>query len=395
MDLEKININNLDIILDYRKNLRICYIVLVSKVGSRHEEILGITHFLEHNIFKGSKKYNYYQINEFFEVYGGSIDATTSEENVIIFTTVIKEKLFSALDILFDIIRNPTFENYELEKNVILQEYNEFINDSEELSYYYLNKAIFKNHPLGRNILGNPKTIKNFTLEDLRRRKEEVFSKDNVILMISGDFQKDELLDFINDNVLLEKKYEIKANPFKNYKPSIKERIKFNNHCYVNLGIPIFDYKNFILELLIISSYLGDGSSSLLFDTIREKKGLVYDIHTFLDFYDEVCVFGINYSIDCKDFEKVLREIERILKNLEFKGKDFEKTKQKFKTKTLIELEHRPNYLSFILSEYLFRGKIITLEEFINELENLNENNFPKIIDIIRNFDNYSISVVG
>jgi len=393
MYLEKIN--NLEVILDYRENSRICYIILVSKVGSRYEKKSGITHFLEHNIFKGSKKYKYYEINEFFEVYGNSINATTSEENVVIFASVVNEKIFSALDILFDIIKNPTFENYETEKNVILQEYNEFFDDSEELSYYYLNKAIFKNHPLGRSILGIPKTIKNFTLEDLEERRREVFSKNNVILMISGSFQKDHILSFISENFSLKSDYEIKFKSFKNYKPSIKKKFKFHNHCYVNLGIPIFDYKNFRLELLIISNYLGDGSNSLLFDIIREKKGLVYDIHTFLDFYNEVCVFGINYSIDCKEFGKVLNEIEKILKNFEWTSKSLEKIKQKFKSQLLIELEHRPNYLNFILSEYLLRGKIITLEEFINELESLNENNFQKIINIIKNFENYSISVVG
>ena len=342
MDLEKIN--NLDIILDYRENSKICYIILVSKVGSRYENKSGITHFLEHNIFKGSKKYKYYEINEFFELYGNSINATTSEENVVIFTSVINEKLFSALDILFDIVKNPTFENYETEKNVILQEYNEFFDNSEELSYYYLNKAIFKNHPLGRNILGNPKTIKNFTLKDLEKRRKEVFSKNNVILMISGNFQKDKVLNFIKRNFFLENNYEIKINPFKNYKPSIKKKFKFSNHCYVSLGIPVFDYKNFRLELLIISNYLGDGSNSLLFDIIREKKGLVYDIHTFLDFYNEVCIFGINYSIDCKEFEKVLNEIEKILKNFEWTKKLLEKIKQKFKSQLLVELEYRKNY---------------------------------------------------
>jgi len=392
--LNLIKLNGIEVLLNKNSNSKLAYIILVSKVGSRYEDKAGITHFLEHNIFRGSKKYSYFQINEFFELYGNSIDAWTTKENLVIFTSVLSEFLIKSLDIIFDIILNPTFENYENEKNVIIQEYKEILDNYEERSYYYLNKAIFKNHPLSREIIGTPSNIKKFNKYDLIKRKNEVFSKNNLVLLIGGNFNEDEVLKFISENFYLDNEYNFKINHFKNYKPSEIKKFYGNYHSYVSMGIPIFNYHNLRTALILASHMLGIGSSSILFDIIREKKALVYDIHTFLDFYSEVAIFGINYSVERKYNNKVISEISSILKNLDSYIKNFDKIKQKFKTSTIIELDNYLNSLFFSLNEYINYNKILKLDEFIYEIENLSFDEFLKVIEIISKFENYSFGIL-
>ncbi len=386
--------NGIHLLLDLNQKSKLSYIIIYSKVGSRFEEKSGITHFLEHCLFKGSKKYRYFEINEFFELYGSSIDASTNKESLIIYTSVLNEKLLKALDIIFDIILNPTFEDYEKEKNVIIQEYKEILDNYEERSYYYLNKAIFKNHPLSREILGTPSNIRKFNKDDLIKRKNEVFSKENVIFLISGNFKEDEILKFVKDNFYLEFKYEVNLKAFKNYKPSKIEKHYNGFNSYVTMGIPIFDYKNFRMHLMLLSQMLGGGSSSILFDAIRERNGLLYDIHTFLDFYSEVAVFSIAYNVERKVYEKVILEIKKVLQNLENYLVSFDKFKQKFKTSLIIELESYPNYLFHALNEYLFSNKILTRDELLNEVESINLNEFLDIIEVVKNFENYSFGII-
>ncbi len=387
--------NNIPLLLDLNQRSKLSHIIIYSKIGSRSEEKSGITHFLEHCIFKGSKKYRYFEISEFFELYGNSIDASTNKESLIIYTSVLNEKLFRALDIFFDIILNPTFEDYEKEKNVIIQEYKESLDDSEEMSYYYLNKAIFKNHPLSRNILGTPSNIRKFSKDDLIKRKNEVFSKDNVILLISGNFKEEELLKFIKDNFYLEFEYEGNLKTFKNYKPSRIEKRYYNGlNSYVTMGIPIFGYQNFRMHLMLLSQMLGGGASSILFDEIRERNGLLYDIHTSLDFYNEVAVFSIAYNVEKKSYEKVILEIKRVLENLEDYLVNFDKFKQKFKTSITIDFESHPNYLFYALGEYLFSNKILTKDELLNKVESMNLNEFLDMIEVVKDFENYSFGIV-
>ncbi|MCS7244559.1 MAG: insulinase family protein [candidate division WOR-3 bacterium] len=392
--MEIYKINGLEVILDNRENSRLSHIILASRVGSRYEQKSGITHFLEHTIFRGSKHYSYEEINEFFELYGGSIDAWTTKENLVIFTSILNEKLKEALKIIFDIIANSTFENYEKEKSVIIQEYREILDNYEERSYYYLNKAIFKEHPLSREIIGTKENILNFTMDDLLRRKNEVFSKDNVVMLISGSVNIDDIIRFIEDNFYLENYYKLAFLPFNSYYPSniIKKRKAYNN--YVSLGIPIFNYHEFKLALNAFSYFLGSGSSSILFDIIRGKYGLVYDIHTFLDLYREVSVFGISYVVSKSVNERVVEEIIKILRSLE-SHVNFKKLKQKFKTSIIIEFDSYLNYLFFVISEYLQSGKILKIEDILYQIESLNFEDILKVIKILENFEHYSISIIA
>ncbi len=380
--------------MDISTNQNISYIVIYSKVGARYEKKSGITHFLEHNIFRGSKNYSYSQINEFFELYGSSIDAWTNKESLVIYTSLLNERIIDGLDILFDIILNPTFENYESEKNVIIQEYKEILDNYEERCYYYLNKAIFKNHPLSREVLGNIKNIKSFSKEELIQRKNEIFSKDNVFILISGNFNEDFVLKFIEKNFQIEYEYKIEFNQFRNYKPQIIQKELKNSHTYTAMGIPIFNYEDLKYSLILASQMIGGGSSSILFDTIREKLALVYDIHTFLDFYREVAVFGISYSVERKQNERVISEIRKIIENLRIYTNDFSKAKQKLKTSIITDFEFKPNYLFTVLQEYIISNKILTKDEIIERIENLKFEELEEILEIIENFENYSISTI-
>jgi predicted Zn-dependent peptidase len=390
-------IGSSSVILDEKPDSQLVHIILLSKIGSRYENKPGITHFLEHTIFKGSRHFKEEEIGEFFETYGSSIDAFTTKESLVIYTTVLSHKLYEALEIISDMIFHPKFDENEIEneKNIIIQEYKEILDNYEELAYIYLYKAIFGDHPLSREIIGYPKEIKTFTREDVILRKDEVFSKNNIIIGIFGHFDSEKLLTFLEKNFLFFKDFKPNKHPFSSYKPTLIKKTKKTKSSYIYLGIPILNYKKLKRGLYFLSFVLGYGSSSILFKEIREKLGLVYDISTFLDFYKDISVFGIDFSVDINKLEKVLSRIKSILKSFEINSDLVEKVKKKIITSMIIEFENYQNYLFSVVNEYLYDEKLLVFEDFLKNWTYLGVDEVMEAFELISNIDNYSISIVG
>lgn len=373
---------------------RSLYLNITSAQGSVHENAQnnGITHFLEHMIFKGSRRFSYRDINNYFEINGNSIDAYTTKESLTITTTILPDAFEGALEIISSMIEEPAFleKDIENEKMVVLQEYNELMDAPNEVSYINLYRIMFDGHPLAYEVLGSPETIRRFDREMLRRRLREVFSRGNVVVAMYGKIP-DYALDYIHENLFLYDEFTPNVPPLPPYKPSMDLRRNNSSGCYVSMGIPLQKYDKD--KLMVVNSLLGAGMSSLLFEIIREEKGLVYDIHSFVDVYKHVALFGIYFAAVPENCGAVLEEIRAILQSIS--ERDIESAKRKVVSSLSIDWENPISYVSALAWEFLQSGVRINADDIIERVKSFSRDDLMDHLERISRFHDYSISVVG
>ncbi len=394
MKVEFVELEGIKFVLLPNERARSLYINITSAVGSVHEnrETNGITHFLEHMIFKGSARFSYRDINHYFEIHGNSIDAYTTKESLTITTTILPDAFEGALEIISDMISNPLFleRDIENEKRVVLQEYNELMDTPNEVSYINLYRAVFDGHPLAFEVLGTPETIECFDRDMLQRRLGEVFSRGNVAVALYGRIPADAVEKFVR-YVRLYDEFAPPTSPYPRYRPSMEFHRDSSSGCYVSMGLPLFDYDKD--KIMVVNSLLGAGMSSLLFEIIREEKGLVYDIHSFVDAYRDVALFGIYFAAIPDNCSRVLYEVKAILDRLP--DADIEPARRKVISSLTIDWENPISYVSAVLWEYLTTGRVLDASGVLERVGSFGRDDLMDHIERIARFEDYSVSVVG
>lgn len=313
-------------------------------VGSRDETEAnnGITHFIEHMLFKGTKRRNTREIAEFVEDIGGYLNAFTTKENTCFYVRVLSEHLREGVEILSDMIQNPIFDKKEIEKEkgVVFEEIKDIENDLEEYIGDLLEYYIYYPHPLGFPIIGTRKTVKEFSREKLFEHMRKFYNPSNIVVSAAGNLVHDELVKYVDKffnsggtngfYYEREKPQKVKA---------IHQKLeKATSQAHVCIGTATYGAKDSSRDqLLLLNTILGDGMSSRLFQNIREKYGFVYSIYSFYTMFKDSGVLGVYFACDKKNVEKTLelvwREFNSIVKN----GIDLKELKRvKRKLKVLI-----------------------------------------------------------
>ncbi|MCK4225026.1 MAG: insulinase family protein, partial [candidate division Zixibacteria bacterium] len=287
-------------------------------VGSRDEmgDEVGASHFIEHMLFKGTKKRTAKEIASSLESVGGSLNAFTGREHTCYFARVLDEHTDIALDVLSDILKNPLFNLSHLEKEraVILSEIKELEDSPADLVHDLLMSTMWKENSLGRSIIGSAESVLKLTRSKLIDFMKRNYTSPRVVIAASGNFKHKELVDKIkrkfrfssNSHPASEKQMFPLAEP---------DRVVANRktaQTHISLGVPTFPYSDRRrYAALVLSNILGGGMSSRLFQSIREKLGLVYSVYTFIDFFEDAGVFGIYMGTHKKN---TIRVIELVLK---------------------------------------------------------------------------------
>ncbi len=267
-------------------------------VGARHESgsECGISHLLEHMAFKGTSRRSAKQIAEAFDDIGGQSNAYTSLEATVYYARVLKNDLPVATDIIADILQHSTFDAEELtrEQQVVLQEIAMHQDSPDDLVFDYFHDTAFSGQPLGRSILGTPEQVSSYARQDLMRYMERHYHAPSMVLSAAGNIAHDELLELAQKHFAGVNRSEApKAEPGI-YKGGDFRQAKKLEQLHVVLGfksVSIHDPAYRTLQLL--STILGGGMSSRLFQEVREKRGLCYGIQAFLTSYRDCGIFGI------------------------------------------------------------------------------------------------------
>lgn len=370
--------------------------------GSRDENLRnnGISHFIEHMLFKGTKTRSAKKISDEIESYGGYLNAFTSKENTCYYGRGLSENFKKTFVVLSDMIQNPLFKDSHIKKEagVVIDELKDIDDNPEELIFDKFEENIFCGSPLGLPIIGTEKNILSFTPTILHQFHKTNYRTDNLLIAVSGSIKHEDVIK------LAEKYFE--ANKIKSIlkrkgpvRQPVKEIIieKEIQQVHSIIGRTTYGFNDPRRhKLKVLSTLLGDGSSSRLFQAVREKLGMTYQINTFLNSYLDISSFGVYYSTNDKQYEKVneivLREFAK-LRNSEIKLKELKRVKEYIKGNTLMSLENTTNRMVRLANSIFHYGRVIPIEELLSKIDSvtieeiinlsnevLNESTLSKII---------------
>jgi predicted Zn-dependent peptidase len=371
-------------------------------VGSRDEilENNGITHFIEHMLFKGTKNRSAKKIADDIESYGGYLNAFTSKEHTCYYGRGLAKQIDRTFDVLSDMIQYPTFKESEIKKEaaVVIDEMNDIEDNPEELIFDKFEELIYQGNTLGLPVIGKEQNLKRFHRLDLFNFIEQKYGFNNFTIAASGDINHTHLVN-LSEKYLKKNLGKKRINrTYTNSDSSDEIRLdKEIQQIHVIIGKETYGYNDKKRTIVnVLSHILGEGSSSRLFQTVREKNGICYQINTFLNSFYDVSSFGVYFSTSEKYFEKsmnlVLSEFKKV-RDKKVSVKELNRAKEYLKGSILLSLESTTNRMFRMAQSEIYYDRIKPVEEVIKEIEEvtvddiietanniLNENSLSKII---------------
>ncbi len=369
--------NGLRIITSTRPQLETVSLGIWVKTGSAYErkDNNGISHFLEHMSFKGTQKRTALDITEEIENVGGQSNAYTSREFTAYYAKMMKEDAELACDVLTDSLLNSTFPEEELvkERDVVIQEIKQTIDTPDDIIFDYFQETAFPNQALGRSILGPQNTVKSFTSDTLKSYIGSNYAAENTVVCAVGNITHQEFVNMVKARMgsyrpktdFVFDQQEYKGGFF------IEKRPIEQSHMIMGFsGVPYKSEKYY--NVAILSTILGGGMSSRLFQEIREKRGLVYSVYTFTSSHSQAGLFGIYAGTEAKDIPVmvpvVIDEIKKIC-NEQVSDKEFMRAKMQIKAGIKMGLESSSSTAEVLARQNLIYGRTLGIEEVMAKID--------------------------
>lgn len=374
--------------------------------GSRNEneENNGISHFIEHMLFKGTENRTAKQIAEEMDAVGGQINAYTTKEYTCYHTRVLDKHFDRAINVMSDMFLHSKFDEKDIakEQNVIAEEINMYEDSPEELVHDNLQENIWRGSALGLPILGTVETISTFTTQKLKDYFQKQYHNENTVISVAGNFKEEEMFAVI-EQYFGEWKSEI---PYQTtyskteYKALYTERKKDIEQVHLCIAFPALerDHEDKYV-LAVFNTIFGGSMSSLLFQKVREENGLTYSIYSYTSAYTDTGLFNIYAGMSPNQTEQVLKliieEIKSVLKKGSISEKLIEITKEQIISNFIIGTESTVNRMTAAGGSVLLRGKIQSQEEIIENIEAITVQDVERVIKKIFDFSKMTLSIVG
>ncbi|SKC74037.1 M16 family metallopeptidase [Maledivibacter halophilus] len=367
------------------------------------EENNGISHFIEHMLFKGTYKRTAKDIASSMDGIGGQLNAFTSKECTCYYSKVVDSHLNIAIEILSDMLFNSKFDENDIvkEKSVILEEINMYEDSPEDLAYDSLSKLIFNKHSLGLPILGTYDSIKSLNRNDLKKFMENNYNSDNIIIAVAGSFEEEKLIEELNEKFG-------QASLKKEIKNQIEKPVFHSSYIYRNKDIEqihlCMGFEGFsngedsLYPLFIFNNIFGGSMSSRLFQTVREEHGLAYSIYTHPSFYKKFGLFTVYVSLNPSQLSNILplitKETKELIHNY-ISEEELKRSKEQLKGNYILGLESTSSIMTMLGKSEIYGKKIRNSEEVIEKINNITMDDIKNIINKIFKKDKVSLSIVG
>ncbi|MCM8820812.1 MAG: insulinase family protein [Candidatus Omnitrophica bacterium] len=376
------------------------------KTGSRFEteKISGISHFLEHLLFKGTKKRNYRQIKEAIEGVGGTFNGFTSEEATCYWIKILGEYLELSLDVLSDMIQNPLLKEKDIEKerNVIIEEINMYRDIPARYVFELFDETLYNGHPLGQPITGTVESVKNIKRDDMLQYIMDFYTSENIVVSIAGNLNEKNIDKFISRYLTPVKSR--KDNTFILWKrkksgPDARVLIKDTEQTHIVIGglaPDRFDNKRY--PLAVLNTILAGNMSSRLFNRIREEMGLAYAIKGMIKHYQDTGAYLIYAGVSPDKTEKATSAIIEEMKKIKEKGpnsNEMKRAKKFIVSQILMDLEDNLEYMLWIGEQRLLRKKLITIKETVERINSVSAKDVKDIAEELFKPDNIYLSLIG
>lgn len=394
--------NGVRVVLENIPTVRSVAIGVWIGTGSRNEtpENNGISHFLEHMFFKGTKTRTAREIAESFDSIGGQVNAFTSKEYTCYYAKVLDNHAQFALEILADMFFNSTFVEEELvkEKKVVYEEIKMYEDTPDDIVHDLLSKAIYENHSLGYPILGTEETLSTFTGDTLKEYMYNMYTPEHVVISVAGN---------ISDNFIKEVEkyfgsYEGGKREVSDSTPDFhvnqiarKKETEQAHLCIGYEGLKVGH--DDIYSLILLNNILGGSMSSRLFQDVREQKGLAYSVFSYHSAFEDsgiVTIYGGTGASQLDLLFETVQETLAVLKRDGITEKELKNSKEQLKGSLMLSLESTNSRMSRNGKNELLLSRHKSLDEMVEQIDSVTKENVDQMAAAVFN-DQYSISLIS
>ena len=373
-------------------------------VGARDEnsDENGLSHFIEHMIFKGTERRSAYQIAKEFDAIGGHTNAFTTMENTCYHAKVLDSQTETMVDILSDIFLNSTFDATEIERErpVILQEIGMVEDSPDEYVHYLSGYNYWGDNPLGRSILGRPENVARFDAKIIKSFFRRLYQPERIVISAAGNIDHKAIVDLIGpsfETIRAGNGFPRRISPAGRSLVSLNHRELEQVHiCLNSRGIAITDPRRF--ELSLLNTILGGNMSSRLFQQIREKRGLAYAVYSFVSSHVDTGMFGVYLGVHpdhvYKSIELVLKEISK-LKNDLVDAQELKGAIEYTRGSLLLASESSDHQMVRTAQNELHFGRDIELDEIIDRIAAVTPEDIQQLAQYLFQNDLMALTLLG
>ncbi len=376
------------------------------RAGGRFESrpLSGVSHFLEHMLFKGTPSRTARQIKEQIEGVGGMMNAFTGEESTCYFAKLLVPHFPKALEVLSDMVNHASLslEEYKKEKPVILEEIKMYRDLPSHHVQDVMSEMLWPDQPLGRPIAGTPETVEGITRQAMARYKKQYYHPKNIVVTVSGSVDPEEVARRVKD-CFVQKSTLVKAHFPKASSHQTKPRIQFlekkseQTHLVIGLhGLSRFDPARYALGILNIM--LGSNMSSRLFEEVREKRGLAYEIRSGLSYYHDAGVVTVSAGLEAAKLPEAVRVILRELGKLCTKNVsegELRRAKDYFMSQLYMALEDTLDHLLWVGERVLDRDELPDRQQIHKEIEAVTAGDIQEMAKRLFRTSQLNLAVIG
>jgi predicted Zn-dependent peptidase len=380
------------------------------ETGSRHETDAqnGISHFIEHLLFKGTERRSAAQIAEEMDAVGGVINAFTSKEHTCYYAKVLDENLPLAIDLLTDIFLHSSFdaEEIERERSVILQEISQAEDTPDDYVHDLFSLDFFKNHPIARPICGREATVASFQREDFVKFFKSRYRPRRVIVSAAGHFRHDALvkeigarLSVVVDGADGVAALSLEGETVPTMGSGVFPHVKSLEQAHLCLGVAGIHQahpKRYVAYVL--NTLLGGGMSSRLFQEIREKRGKAYSVYSFSSSYKDVGYLGVYAGTSVESTEEVVELIMKELQKLaagEMTDEELKRTQGQLVGSMMLGLESTDSWMSHIARNEIYFGQSVTTDEICRRIRAVSRDEVVELAGALFRSDGMTLTLLG
>ncbi len=374
--------------------------------GSRDEkdERAGVSHFIEHLLFKGSSRYTAQQIAETFDGLGGELNAATSREHTFVYARVTDAHLETAVDVMTDMVFAPTFAELDAEREVVLEEIAMYEDTPQELVHDLFSEAVFGDQPLGRPVIGTREVIANVSRRALAAYHRSTYVGGNVVVAAAGNLQHNEVVRLVEraqrrPEDMPPKGVRVRRPLVTPPPPGLRFQQKDTEQYHICVGAPGIsrsDRRRFAASLL--DSILGGSASSRLFQEIREKRGLAYAVYSFTSQYTDTGLVGFYVGTREENLAECLEIASRELAEVaagSLRPSELERAKENLKGRIVLSMESTSNRMSRLGKSLITDTELLSLDRLIAEIDAVEQDELAELASMLLQPELLSVAGIG
>ena len=373
--------------------------------GSAHEreEQAGISHLLEHMLFRGSERYGSEEIDQLFDAMGAELNAGTDKEATSVYTRVLDRHLERAFDVIADMVWRPRMGELEAEREVVLEEIAMYEDDPQDRVFDVLGEAVFGEHPLGRPVIGRADVVGALTREQLRGFHTERYAPTDVVISAAGSVDHDALVEMARAACPQAPSAQPDSGDAQAGEPRFERRVRFLRKeteqyhlCLGGRGMAHDDKRRFALRVL--DNVLGGGASSRLFQEVRERRGLAYSVFSFSNLYSATGEVGLYVGTRPENLAEALKviaaELERFVRE-PADAQELERSRENAKGRLALSLESTAARMNRLGASVLNDLPILSVEEIIARIDAVTADELRELAGELFRGQELSVAAIG